>query len=250
MGKTRKNVVVVGGSRDFAGAPFLAAITALRAGAESVVVMAPGRVAWTINALSPDLITKKLPGDYLASSHRAAILSQLRTADLLVVGNGAGTRPATVTLMRSLMRWPGRKVVDADALKALRGGRVANAILTPNGREWDLLSRANDVTSLIARGNVIIRKGPVTEILSRGRTTRMPKTKPGLDKAGMGDVLAGLCAGIWVGAPDESPAAAARAALKLGARTAEVLSRKKRGFVFLASDLAAEVRKVRRSRAA
>jgi len=85
-------VLVVGGSEEYSGAVYLAGIAALRSGAESVIVMAPEKVAWALNALSPDLITRKLRGKYLALSHKAEIMRQLKTADVLVIGNGATTR--------------------------------------------------------------------------------------------------------------------------------------------------------------
>src|SRR3989344_5602997 len=134
-------VLVVGGSEEFVGAPYLAAIAALRAGAESVIVMAPEKVAWALNALSPDLMTRKLRGKYLSRAHESVIRRQIKTADILILGNGAGTRPGTAALMRSLMRSPIAKVVDADALKVLQNNQVENAILTPNEREWKLLEK-------------------------------------------------------------------------------------------------------------
>jgi ADP-dependent NAD(P)H-hydrate dehydratase / NAD(P)H-hydrate epimerase len=160
-----KRVLVVGGSEEYSGAVFLAGIAALRSGAESVVVMAPEKVAWALNALTPDLVTRKLRGKYLSLQHKAEIIRQLKTADVLVMGNGATTRPATAALMRALCAWPGRKVIDADALKVLRGSDVSNAILTPNGGEWKLLEKNSDIKKLLVH-NVIIKKGMPTEILS------------------------------------------------------------------------------------
>lgn len=235
-----KRVLVVGGSEEFVGAPFLAGIAALRSGAESVIVMAPEKVAWAINALSPDLITRKLKGAYLAPRHLPAIRRQLETADILVLGNGATTRPETASLIRSLMRWPGPKVVDADALKVLRNNAVANAIFTPNEGEWQLLGEHNDIHKLLKKKNiVIIRKGQPTTILSAGKTFRMRRTNRGLLKAGTGDVLAGLCAGYL--AQGFSLWSAAKKAAETGNRVADLLTKRKKGYFFLASDIAAEL---------
>ena len=235
-------VLVVGGSEEFAGAPYLAAIAALRAGAESVIVMAPARVAWAINALSPDLMTRKLKGKYLSRAHERAIRKQMKTADILVVGNGTTTRPGTTSLMRSLMRSPIQKVVDADALKVLRNDQVQNAILTPNAGEWKLLSKNNNIKKLL-KTNVVIRKGFPTNILSGTRTLPLRHTNKGLAKAGTGDVLAGLCAGYLAqGLP---PLAAAKKACETGHKIANILTKKKRGYYFLASDLVQEIRRSR-----
>ena len=164
-------VLVVGGSEEYSGAVYLAGIAALRSGAESVIVMAPEKVAWALNALSPDLITRKLRGKYLALSHKAEIMRQLKTADVLVIGNGATTRSGTAALLRALCEWPGKKIIDADALKALRGNKISNAILTPNSGEWKLLEKNNDIKKLLAK-NVIVKKGMPTEILSAKKKFR------------------------------------------------------------------------------
>ena len=236
----RACVLLVGGSEEFVGAPYLAAIAALRAGAESVIVMAPERVAWAINTLSPDLMTKKLKGTHLSRAHERMIQKQMQTADILVVGNGASLRAGTAALMRSLMRYPIQKVVDADALKVLRNDQVQNAILTPNAGEWKLLSKNNNIKKLL-KTNVIIKKGFPTRILSGSRAFSIHANK-GLVKAGTGDVLAGLCAGFL--AQGLSPFAAAKKACRAGNTAANILAKKKRGY-FLASDIVDEIRRSR-----
>jgi NAD(P)H-hydrate epimerase len=238
-----KRVLVVGGSEEFVGAPYLAGIAALRAGAESVVVMAPEKVAWTINKLSADLMTRKLKGKYLSEEHKGAIRRQIKTADILILGNGAGVRLTTFKLMRSLMHSPILKVIDADALKALRGVLVRNAVLTPNEGEWKQLEKHSNIHALLKNGNIIVKKGSPTKILSGTRTLTIRNTNKGLQKAGTGDVLAGLIAGFL--AQGLAPFAAAKKACDVGNRIATVLKKKKRGYYFLASDIAEEIRKRR-----
>ena len=236
-----KRVLIVGGSEEYTGAVFLAGIAALRAGAESVIVMAPEKVAWAVNALSPDLVTRKLKGGYLTKSHEGAIRKQMKTADILVLGNGTGTRAGTAALMRSLLRSSMPKVVDADALKVLRGSAVENAILTPNAGEWKSLLEHSDIKKLLAKGNVIIKKGSPTELWTR-RVHSSVRTNKGLSKAGTGDVLAGMCAGFLAqGLP---PFAAAKAACKTGNTIADILTKRKKGYYFLASDIVGEMHKL------
>lgn len=237
-------VLVVGGSEEFTGALFLTGVSALRSGAESVVVMAPEKVAWALNALSADLITKKLKGRYLTLVHKPQIVRQLKTADILVLGNGATVRSQTAALLRTLMRWPGPKVVDADAVKVLYHNAVSNAILTPNKREWNLLLLHNRIEKLLKKNIVIVKKGFPTEIISEKKVFRMLHTNRGLEKAGTGDVLAGLCAGYL--ARGFSLWAAAKKAAEIGNYAADVLTKKKRGYYFLASDIAEELGKMRR----
>ena len=233
-----KKVLVVGGSEDYVGAVYLAAISALRAGAVSVIVMAPKKVAWVLNTLSPDLMTRKLKGPYLSTSHYGTIKKLLESADILLIGNGAGTLRQTMSLMRLLLRWPGLKVIDADALKALRGTSIKNAILTPNEDEWKTLQKNSDIRKLL-ENNVIIQKGRRTRVLSANKTYQQKRTNPGLEKAGMGDVLAGTCAGYL--AQGLTPRHAAKKAADIGNTIADILTKKKRGYYFLASDIANEL---------
>ena len=238
------NVLVIGGSEEYAGAPYLAGIAALRTGAESVVIMAPEKVAWAINALSPDLMTRKLKGRYLTKAHERIIRKQMETADILVLGNGAGTRKGTASLFRSLMLSPLPKIVDADALKVLRGDKITNALLTPNEGEWRLLQKNCNIRALLKRGNVIIQKGSPTKIWTSNVHISVRPNK-GLNKTGTGDVLAGMCAGYL--ATGLSPLAAAKKACGTGNTIADILTKKKRGYpgragYFLASDLARELK--------
>ena len=87
-----KKVLVIGGSEEYVGAVYLAGISALRAGAGSVIVMAPEKVAWALNALSPDLMTRKLKGRSLTKAHERAIRAQMKTADILLLGTVSPTQ--------------------------------------------------------------------------------------------------------------------------------------------------------------
>ncbi len=229
-------VLIVGGSQAYTGAPYLAAIAALRAGAESVVVMAPEKVAWALNALSPDLMTRKLRGEHLALAHARIIKKLLATADVLVIGNGIGMRKETGALVRVLVRWEGKKVIDADALKLLGKTPVRNAILTPNDGEWQIMQHNSDMRDLQAH-NVIVKKGATTLIRSSARSYSI-KAHPGLSKAGSGDVFAGMCAGFF--SRGASAFVAAQKAARLGNKVAFKVARDMRPLSFLASDLVSE----------
>src|SRR3989344_3331725 len=70
-------VLVVAGSEEYAGAPTIAALAAkavLRTGADISVLFAPEKVAWSANAYSPDLITFKAKGKFLAKKHASQVL--------------------------------------------------------------------------------------------------------------------------------------------------------------------------------
>jgi NAD(P)H-hydrate epimerase len=66
----------------------------------------------------------------------------------------------------------------------------------------------------------------------------------GLDKAGTGDVLAGLCAGCL--AQGLSLLEAAKQATLIGNTIANILTKKKKGYYFIASDIVEELKKAKK----
>ena len=65
-------ILIIGGSQDYIGAPDLscnAALSILRTGSDWVTVAAPEKIAWAINCLSPDIITKKIDCKFFTSKN-------------------------------------------------------------------------------------------------------------------------------------------------------------------------------------
>ena len=247
-------ILVVGGSQQYVGAPVLAAIAALRSGCDWVVLAAPERVAWAANAYSPDLMTVKLAGKKLLARHYPTILEQ--RFDVLVMGDGAGVSPGTRALMKRLAGLPVPKVIDADAVKAISAKDPVNAIVTPNKHEFALFLSASQVPytedpkllrkwlkHFFERGNVLLVKGPTAIIIDKDKTVLNKMPNPGMTKAGTGDVLAGLCGGYLAQLRDPFQAAVNASIITGNLSTA--LERKK-GYTYLASDLAEELKKAKR----
>ena len=236
-------VLVVGGSEDYAGAVYLAGMAALRSGADSVLVMAPAKVSWAINALTPNLVTKKLPGEYLRLSHWKIIQPALKTADVVLIGNGAGVKSETQKLMRKIMAaWPGLKVVDADAVKALKGNRICNALITPNRKELVFLEKENNIRVLLSQNNVLLVKDVPGRVISKTQTAVNKSINPLFTKAGIGDILAGLAAGFL--AQSRNPWQSAVNATYFAGLIGEILIKKKRGYFYLASEMIPEIKKI------
>jgi len=87
-------VLVIGGGA-FTGAPALAALAALRAGADWVTVAAPRSVAGTIQSFSPDLIVHSLSGSYLTRDDIDTVNALIRKHDVTVIGMGLGRESET-----------------------------------------------------------------------------------------------------------------------------------------------------------
>lgn len=247
-------VLIVGGSPDYTGAVVLAGLAALRCGADLVTVAAPEKVAWAANCLSADLVTTKLPGDILTEEHFDVI--EQAKADVLLLGNGAGTDERTRALFRKLMALPQPKVLDADALKAVRERDCERCILTPHRKELETFLENSGsrqaalpvkedpeelqtvLSGFIDRGNILLLKGAPDYVIGR-EIARNETGNPGMTKGGTGDVLAGLCAGYYAQLRD--PWHAACNAAYLNGQLGDILMERKKGYTYLASDLVEEL---------
>lgn len=143
------------------------------------------------------------------------------------------------------MTWNGMKVIDADALKVLAENKTENAVLTPNAGEWDVLQKQNDVSALLQKNVIIVKKGaPTTIMVSKENGEETCDAHPGLEKAGMGDVFSGLIAGYLT--QNLSPRFAVKGAIETGNTVAHILTEKKQGYFFLASDIVKEIQNAKK----
>ncbi len=252
----------MGGSSEYIGALALAGIAALRSGCDSVVVAAPEKVAWAVNCLSPDLVTVKLKGVFLSVKNYKDIAKYIgglkqplpdpplkrggrRSFDCLLIGGGVSERPESMKFLGKIVDfYPCLKVLDAAALFAFDPKKLRNAILTPNQKELQRLKKYCNVNQILKNSNIIVAKSHHTQIITRHQTWKNPTGNPGLTKAGTGDVLAGLIAGFAAQSHDllQSSINAVYFLGKLG----EVLYNKKKGYFYLASDLAEEIKTLSR----
>jgi NAD(P)H-hydrate epimerase len=233
-------VLIVGGSEQYVGALALAGVAAMRSGADSVLVACPEKAAYAVNALSADLVTKKLKGKDLLLAHYASLAPYFGKADALLIGNGvSGQRSSDALIKKMIASYKGPKVLDARALFVCDDKQLKNAILLPNPKEFIMLQKRVTIGRILANGNIIIAKGYPTKIMA-GKNIYTSSTNPGITKAGMGDVLAGLAAGFLAQSHGDLKQSALNA-VYFWHTTADILARRKRGYTYLASDLAKEI---------
>jgi ADP-dependent NAD(P)H-hydrate dehydratase / NAD(P)H-hydrate epimerase len=206
-------VLVVGGG-PYTGAPALAALAILRAGAERAVVAAPQPAAGLIQSYSPTLIVRSVGTDRFQPSDVPALLHLVDHLhiDAVVVGMGVGDAPESAAAMSEFVgKLRGRPlplVVDADALGALGNlpaspSAKAPCVATPNRHEFDthfvnlheaLPDSRLDEARRIAneRGIVLLAKDEV-DLLTDGRRGYLNRHHhPAMTVGGTGDVLAGV----------------------------------------------------------
>lgn len=219
------HVLVVAGSRGMAGAAILAAEGALRSGAGLVSVAAPAGAAPVIAGAAPSALTLSLPENSAGvfrpdGVERLKEYAKDRRVTALAIGPGVTTHhDAAKFVLLALSGVPAPAVVDADALNILAQqeidgiGQMLKArkqpcVFTPHPAEAARLlgmkkseveSQRTKCVEKLARslGGVALLKGNRTLISTGARTVANATGGAGLAKAGSGDVLTGLVAGLW-----------------------------------------------------
>lgn len=205
------SVLVVCGSKFYSGSATLAAVSALRTGADLVTVVAPQRAADVASHTLPDLITFPLKGDYLLSSHVNEILdiAHVRKINAVVLGCGLGRSVVTLSAIRKLIqKFTVPIVLDADALLALsqkpQVGIGKHFVLTPHAGELTTLLLGEEVgvefekrmeqakRAAAKYKSVVLLKGHVDIITDGAMAITNNSGSAKMTKGGFGDTLAGI----------------------------------------------------------
>lgn len=241
-------VLVVGGSRIYHGAPALAALAAIRSGADLAYAAVPGIVANAVRAVSPDVIVVPLADQKLTRGAAAKLAGVVpKGLDSAAIGMGLAVTDGLPALARRLTDMDVRLVLDAGALVpgVLDVVRDRGCVLTPHAGEFyrlfgisppdDVASRQESVRQAAAGcGATILLKGRV-DVISDGEDTYVDEAGvPAMTVGGTGDVLGGLVAGIL--ARNRDPLQAATAAAYVNKR-AGLQVQEKMGLHMTASDL-------------
>ena len=258
------HVLVIAGSNGKTGAALLAAQGAMRSGAGLVSCAVPARLTAVFATSLTEAMYVPLPGECDAFSLAdLPLLTELcQNKQALVLGPGIGTRAETAALVLKLYRQrPEPMVVDADALNILAAhpDNLARAggprLFTPHPGEMarlldcpiaaiqaDRLAAAERFCRLCAPSShpmLVALKGAGTVMMTgAGRWAINSSGNPGMGSGGMGDVLAGVLAGLL--AQGHNLWTAACAGVWLHGAAADALARE-RPCGYTASEVAAEL---------
>ena len=189
-------VLVIGGG-PYQGAPYLAGLGALRAGADIV------RIASPVFEPVPDLIYERLEGKKIGTEHTERLIALAERADVVVCGNGLGTEShAVVTAIAPHCK---RAVFDADALRLPLPAAQEETIYTPHAGEYvritgttlpeDTIGRAHAARGAGICGTLLL-KGHI-DVITDGTRVRFNRTgDPAMTVGGTGDVLAGIAGAL------------------------------------------------------
>jgi NAD(P)H-hydrate epimerase len=264
------HVLVVGGTFGTAGgkagAPAMAALGALRAGAGLVTAAVPAPAVAIVAAIAPELMTWPLaanPAGQISEENLAPGFLSLLIAGktVLAIGPGLGQNPETVKFTTGLLsatKIPA--VIDADALNILSAKPVLLTklakgralVLTPHPGEMARLAqvtvaevqadRLGIARSFAQRNGVtLVLKGARTLIAHPdGRVAVNTTGNPGMAKGGSGDLLTGLIAGLLAQYPAEA-ARAVEAAVYLHGLAADMTVQTVNEHTMLATDTLAHL---------
>jgi len=249
-------VVIIGGSSLFHGAPLLALKTASRC-VGMVYLATPEAdqgVAEKIKAgLSSFIwVPRQDLADYIKKSDAVLIgpglMRNHKELDGVVCDqSGRETRELSLSVFKNV----GNKklVVDGGSLQVVDIGEIPRgAVITPNRKEYEMLFRekvSDDTDEIVdqvsrkarAYGMVILHKGRVSVVSDGTKTILVEGGSWGLAKGGVGDTMAGLLVGLLA---KNEPVLAAAVTCFLVNLAAERLE-KERGTMFNADDLTLEI---------
>jgi len=244
------HVLVIGGSRGKTGAPAMAGLSALRAGAGLVTVASAHSAIPIISAHAAELMTEPLPETTSGGISRDAELGRATEGkSVIALGPGLGREPdiaALVSAATASLEQP--MVIDADALIPGIRGNGKLRVLTPHPGEMARLTGKTTAEVQkdrigIARafaqehGVVLVLKGQRTALaFPDGAVWINPTGTPALGTGGTGDVLTGLISGFLAQFPDDARHAIA-AAVYLGGLAGEIGARELGEKCFIATDI-------------
>lgn len=260
---------VFGGCLEYTGAPYFAAISALKVGADLVHVFCMKDAASVIKSYSPELIVHPYLDD---SSPIKKIEPWLDRLHVILIGPGLGREPAIFNVISKVIDLCKSKekpmVIDADGLffvaqhtEILKNFPPPGVILTPNKMEYARLIGLEDVTPrasthqifAMGRNVTILCKGAEDEIMDFQRRVKVCGGGSGRRCGGQGDLLAGSLSTFFGWAlqhkldddvpHDDRAMTACFAACKL-IRECNARAFKKKGRSMLASDMIEEIHPV------
>lgn len=213
--EARGRVLVIGGSREVAGAVLLAGTAALRVGAGKLVLATVASAAPSLAIAMPEarvVALPETPGGAVDPDGVSSLESVVQAAGAVLVGPGMMDPPATEELVARLMPWlRGRAVVlDARAMDVVtRLHRFEEPVLlTPHAGEMAHLSGAakEDVLAgplraareAAGRWNAVVALKGAQTVIARpdGEAWLHEGGNAGLATSGSGDTLAGAIAGL------------------------------------------------------
>lgn len=215
--------VVIGGSKDFSGSVLLSmnALSALKMGVGYSTIVVPECLFNACIGLNPECILNSAPETNGKLAFDFEFYSKYLKVSSIVIGMGLGVSEHGYRIIEYFIKnYTGNLIIDADGLNCLSKFGVdilkqkkCNVVLTPHVLEFSRLSGiekqeilANPIESakdFAKEYNVIVLLKNSVSVITDGERTFLNTTGcSGMAKAGSGDVLSGVLAGVLANAND------------------------------------------------
>lgn len=249
-------VLVLGGSPGLTGAPGLCAKAALKIGAGLVRAGVPASLNSIVEKKLLEVMSlpvKEKKGYFCLESFKD-LKPIWDKVDVIAIGCGASQEKSAQTFICKVIKeWKKKIVIDADGLNALagnldrlKGKKPGTVVLTPHTGEFLRLAGVNKSAIINKRKELVKQfalRYNLTLVLKGNHTLISDGTKffenttgnPAMAKAGTGDVLTGIIAGLIAQGMDNF--AAAKLGVYLHGLSADIAIKDKSSMCLLASDI-------------
>ncbi len=256
---------VIGGSKNYSGSVILSslALSAFKMGVGYVNMLVPeGMMPLYVGKVPECILTpvKDIDGQM---SLDCLALDKIMEYDAIAVGMGMGDGENTYSIVKYLLEnYTGKLVIDADGLNSLSrfGSEILNdtrakVVLTPHVKEFErlagidrnkILDNPIEIATDYARHNgvVLLLKNAVSMITDGQNSFINTAGCSGLAKAGSGDVLSGIIAGLLARTEDNCCAETVAGASYLFGLCGEKARDEQNDFSMTASDVISAIPKV------
>ena len=246
-------ILNIAGSKRYVGSALLSSIAALKSGAGYVSLASVDEVLASVSVYAPEVTHIRLKSNENGSISNDNIINDLSSYNVISVGCGITTDESVKKFLFDFLPKISDKqrlVIDADAINILSANKgeisFKNAIITPHPKELSRLlnvsvAEINENREKYARITsqtydcITVLKGNGT-IVSNGEKIYINQSgNSALAKAGTGDVLTGIIAGML--AQGLKPIDAAIASVYLHGLSGDMASSHYTEYCVLASDV-------------
>jgi NAD(P)H-hydrate epimerase len=195
-------VLVIGGSKEYHGAPIYASLAASYL-SDLIYVASPKKCAKVIKSYSPDFIVFPTEKDHFVLEDVEYLKTLSEKADTILLGVGIGREQETIeTVLEFLNNISCKKIIiDADGLFAIKGNldilKKNDFCITPHHSEYRMmfdehLTEDNILINSEKYKITIVGKGEVDLVSDGKKVIKNFTGNAGMTTGGTGDILAGL----------------------------------------------------------
>lgn len=250
---TYGRILNIAGSAFYPGAAYLSSVSALRIGAGYVSLACIPQLINVISSMAPEITYLPLNSSSIGCIDSNNNIKDLSSYNVISLGCGITTNESTkkfILELISLINERQRLIIDADGINIIAMNKsniyLKNAIITPHPKELSRLlnvsvAEINDNREKYARITsqtyecITVLKGNQTIVTNGEKIYINQSGNSALAKAGTGDVLTGIIAGL--SAQKLSPLDAALAGVFIHGLSGDIASSDMTEYSVLASDV-------------